>query len=78
MCGCCGEGHKQGLEQAIQNTAARMVARTVHSNPAMVTLKWPTLEERRRKSVFKLAKNGCKEGHCPQNFREHFNPITRY
>ena len=48
---CCGEGHKQGLE-ALQNRAARIVARTVRSNPAMDVLKWPTLEERRRKSVF--------------------------
>ena len=51
--GCCGVGHKQDLE-ALQNRAARIVARTVRSNPAMDVLKWPTLVERRRKSVFKL------------------------
>ncbi|CAH3148476.1 unnamed protein product [Pocillopora meandrina] len=48
--GYCGEGHKHGLE-ALQNRAARIVARTVRSNPAMDVLKWPTLEERRRKTV---------------------------
>ena len=53
--GCCGVGHKQDLE-ALQNRAARIVARTVRGNPAMDFLKWPTLEERRRKSVFKLVK----------------------
>ena len=58
--GCCGEGHKHGLE-ALQNRAARIVARTVRSNPAMDLLKWPTLEERRRKTVFKLVKK-CLQG----------------
>ena len=48
--GCCGEGHKHGLE-VIQNRAARIVARTVRSNPAMDVLNRPTLEERRRKTV---------------------------
>ena len=57
--GCCGEGHKHGLE-VIQNRAARIVARTVRSNPAMDVLNRPTLEERRRKTVFKLVKNTCK------------------
>ena len=51
--------------------AARIVARTVHSNPAMDVLKWPTLEERRRKSVFKLVKK-CLQGQCPQYFKEYF------
>ena len=68
--GCCGEGHKQGLE-ALQNRAARIVARTVRSNPAMDVLKWPTLEERRRKTVFKLVKK-CLQGQCPQYFKEYF------
>ena len=57
--GCCGEGHKHGLE-VIQNRAARIVARTVRSNPAMDVLNRPTLEERLRKTVFKLVKNTCK------------------
>ena len=56
--GYCGEGHKHGLE-ALQNRAARIVARTVRSNPAMDVLKWPTLEEHRRKTVFSL-RNACK------------------
>ena len=43
--GCYGEGHNKGLE-ALQNWAARVVARTVRSNPATDVLKWPTLEER--------------------------------
>ena len=68
--GCCGEGHKQDLE-ALQNRAARIVARTVRSNPALDVLKWPTLEERRRKSVFKLVKK-CLQGQCPQYFKEYF------
>ena len=68
--GCCGVGHKQDLE-ALQNRAARIVARTVRSNPAMDVLKWPTLEERRRKSVFKLVKK-CLQGQCPQYFKEYF------
>jgi len=45
--------------------------RTVRSNPAMDVLKWPTLEERRRKSVFKLLKK-CLQGQCPQYFKEYF------
>ena len=40
--GCCGEDHKQTLK-ALQSRAARIVARTVRSNPAMEVLKWPTL-----------------------------------
>ena len=68
--GCCGEGHKQGLE-ALQNRVARIVAKTVRSNPAMDVLKWPTLEERRRKSVFELVKK-CLQGQCPQYFKEYF------
>ena len=68
--GCCGVGHKQDLE-ALQNRAARIVARTVRSNPAMDVLNWPTLEERRRKSVFKLVKK-CLQGQCPQYFKEYF------
>jgi len=68
--GCCGVGHKQDLE-ALQNWAARIVARTVRSNPAMDVLKWPMLEERRHKSVFKLVKK-CLQGQCPQYFKEYF------
>ena len=71
--GCRGEGHKQGLK-ALQNRAARIVARTVSSNPAMDDLKWPILEERRRKTVFKLFLNSqkCLQGQCPQYFKEYF------
>ena len=58
--GCCGEGRKQDLE-ALQNRAARIVG----SKQAMDVLKWSTLEERRRKTVFKLIKN-CLQGQCPQ------------
>ena len=58
-------------KQDLQNRAARIVARTVRSNPAMDFLKWPTLEERRRKSVFKLVKK-CLQGQCPQYFKEYF------
>ena len=68
--GCRGEGHKQGHE-ALQNRAARMVARIVRSNLAMDVLKWPTLEERRCKSVFRLVKK-CLRGQCPQYFTQYF------
>ena len=54
--------HKHGLE-ALQNRAARIAARTVRSNLATDVLKWPTLEERRRKTVFKLVKK-CLQGQC--------------
>ena len=53
--GCFGEVRKQDLE-AFQNRAARIMARAVRNRQAMDVLKWPTLEERRRKSVFKLLK----------------------
>ena len=53
--GCFGERHKHGLE-VIQNRAVRKVARTVRSDPEMDVLKWPTPEERCRKSVFKFVK----------------------
>ena len=68
--GCCGQGLKQGLE-ALQNRAARIVARTVRSNPPINILKWPSLEERGRKSVFKLVKK-CLQGQCPQYFKQYF------
>ena len=61
---------KQGLE-ALQNRAARIVARTVRSNPAMDVLKWPKLEERRRKPVFKLVKKYL-QGQIPQYFKQYF------
>ena len=67
---CCGEGRKQDLE-ALQNRAARIVACTVRSKQAMEVLKWPTLEERRRKSVFKLVKK-CLQGQCSQYFKQYF------
>ena len=73
--GCCGQGHKKGLE-ALQNQAARIVARTVHSNLAMDLLKWPTLEERRCKSVFKLVKKYL-QGQCPQYLTQYFKIITQ-
>ena len=65
--GCCGEDRKQDLE-ALQNLAAWIVARTVRSKQAMDVLKWPTLEERRRTSVFKLVKK-CLQGQCPKYFK---------
>ena len=68
--GCCGEGRKHDLE-ALQNQAARIVATTVRSQQAMDILKWPTLEEHRRKSVFKLVKK-CLQGRCPQYFKQYF------
>ena len=61
---------RQGLE-ALQNRAARIVARTVRSNPAMDVLKWPKLEERRRKPVFKLVKKYL-QGQIPQYFKQYF------
>ena len=70
MWGCCGEGHKHGLE-ALRNWAARIVARTVRNNPAMEVLKWPTLEEHPHKTIFKLVKK-CLQGQCPQYFKEYF------
>ena len=68
--GCCGEGRKQDLE-ALQNRAARIVACTVRSKQALDVLKWPTLEECRRQSVFKLVKK-CLQGQCPQYFKQYF------
>ena len=68
--GCCGEGHKDGLE-ALQNRVARIVATTLCSQQAMDVLKWPTLEERRRKSVFKLVTKWL-QGRCPQYFKQYF------
>ena len=47
------------------------VTSTVRSNQAMGVLKWPTLEEGRRKSVFKLVKK-CLQGQCPQYFEHYF------
>ena len=68
--GCYGEGRKHDLE-ALQNRVARIVATTVRSKQAMDVLKWPTLEERRLKSVFKLVKK-CLQGRCPQYFEQYF------
>ena len=68
--GCCGEGRKQDLE-AFQNRAARIVTCTVCSKQALDVLKWPTLLERRRQSVFKLVKK-CLQGQCPQYFKQYF------
>ena len=45
--------------------------RNVRSNPAMDVLKWPTLEEHRRKIVFKLVKK-CLQGQSPQYFQKYF------
>ena len=50
--------------------AARIVSRTEFSNQAINILKWPTLEERQRKSVFKLIKK-CLQGQCPQYFKQY-------
>ena len=73
--GCCGEGRKHDLE-ALQNRAARIVATTVRSKQAMDVLKWPTLEERRGKSVFKLVKK-CLQGRCPQYLDNILNVIIQ-
>ena len=54
--GCCREGHKQCLE-ALQNGAARIIPRTVRSNPAMDVLKWPTLKECRRNQLLNPLRN---------------------
>ena len=70
MWGCCGEGRKQDLE-ALQNRAARIVACTVRNKQALDVLKWPTLEERRRQSVFKLVKK-CLQCQCPHYFKQYF------
>ena len=68
VCRCCREGHKNGLE-AFQNWAARIVARTVCSNPGTDVLKWPTLVERCHKTVFKLIKKCLQgQGQCPQYY----------
>ena len=68
--GCCDEGNAQAL-QALQNRAARIIARTDCSSPAMDILKWPSLADRRRNNVFKLVKK-CIRGRCPQYFKEYF------
>ena len=68
--GCCGEGNAQAL-QALQNRAARIIARTDRSSPATDILKWPSLADRRRNNVFKLVKK-CIRGRCPQYFKEYF------
>ena len=54
--GCCGEGNAPAL-QALKNRAARIIARTDRSSPAMDILKWPSLADRRCNNVFKLVKN---------------------
>ena len=46
--------------QALQNRAARIIARTDRSSPAMDILKWPSLADRRRNNIFKLLKNVLK------------------
>ena len=48
--------------------------RNVRSNPAMDVLKWPTLEERRRKTVFKLVKK-CLQGQYFQKYFKRNNTI---
>ena len=68
--GCCGEGNAQAL-QALQNRAARIIARTDRSSPATDILKWPSLADRRRNNVFKLVKK-CIRGRCSQYFKEYF------
>ena len=68
--GCCGEGNAQAL-QALPNRAARIIARTDRSSPAMDILKWLSLADRRRNNVFKLVKK-CIRGRCPQYFKDYF------
>ena len=68
--GCCGEGNKQNLK-ALQNRAARIVARTERSDLAIEILRLPTLDERRREIVFKQVKK-CVQGRCPIYFKEYF------
>ena len=68
--GCCGEGNAQAL-QALQNRAARIIARTDRSSPAMDILKRPSLADRRRNNIFKLLKK-CIKGRCPQYFKNYF------
>ena len=68
--GCCGEGNAQAL-QALQNKAARIIARTDRSSPTMDILKWPSLADRRCNNVFKLVKK-CIKGRCPKYFKDHF------
>ena len=65
--GCCGEGNAPAL-QALKNRAARIIARTDRSSPAMDILKWPSLADRRRNNVFKLVKK-CIRGRYPQYLR---------
>jgi len=60
--GCCGEGHEHGLE-ALQNRAARIVARTVSSNPAMDVLNGP-LWRNPDVNLFINSLNSCK-GNVP-------------
>ena len=48
-----------------------IVACTVRSKQALDVLKWPTLEECRSQSVFKLVKK-CLQGQCPQYFKQYF------
>ena len=72
--GCCGEGNAQAL-QALQNRAARIIARTDRSSPATDILKWPSLADRRRNNVFKLVKNVL-EGVVPNILRNISNVMV--
>ena len=67
--GCCDEGNAQD-QQAHQNRAARIIARTDLSSSAMDILKWPSLADRRRNNVFKAVKK-CIRGRCPQYFKDY-------
>ena len=51
--------------------------RNVRSNPAMDVLKWPTLEERRRKIVLNSLRNACKVK-VPNIFKNILNVIIQF
>ena len=67
---CCGQVNSRAME-ALQRRAARIVMRATDSDSAMDNLKWPTLEQRRRKHILNLVEK-CIKGHCPQYFNNYF------
>ena len=70
---CCGSQNLKNLEK-LQRRAARIVTRISDSDGAMEMMKWPSLQSRRDKNVFKLA-NKSIQGRCPQFFLNYFSSL---
>ena len=68
---CCESRNAKNMEK-LQRRAARIVTRIPDSDRAMEMMKWPSLQSRRDKNVFKLV-NKCIEEWCPQFFLNYFS-----